>query len=78
MRWPSTTGRIAVTAKLNETTWGGKAIGSLKSYTTGLYAVTTAQERAQMTAIQLDAAQRTQLGRDGRPVPRRSAVWRSP
>lgn len=47
-----------VTTALNGTAWGAKATAGMKAYMTGLFGVISAQERAQMTATQLDAANR--------------------
>lgn len=47
---------MQMSTKLGESTWGGAAVGRLKTYTTGLLAVTSAQERAQMSATELDRA----------------------
>jgi hypothetical protein len=51
---------LAVTAGLQETAWGGRAIGSMKAFTAQLGTVTTAQDRARMSATELDAAMAAQ------------------
>lgn len=47
---------MTVTASLQAATFGGPAVAKIKGYVAGLGEVTTAQQRAQMSATQLDAA----------------------
>ena len=47
---------LVITSKLSLSAFGGPAVGLMKGYASGLLTVTSAQERAQMSATQLDAA----------------------
>jgi hypothetical protein len=50
---------MAITASLQSATFGGPAVARMKGYVVGLGEVTTAQQRAQMSATELDAANAT-------------------
>jgi hypothetical protein len=47
---------LVLTEKLTASTFGGPAVAKMKGYVAGLTEVTTAQQRAQMSATELDAA----------------------
>jgi hypothetical protein len=57
---------LLVTEKLTASTFGGPAVVKMKAYTSGLLQVTSAQERAQMTATELDAANAKTSGNFGK------------
>ena len=57
---------MAVTASLTAATFGGPAVASMRAYVTGLGTVVSAQERAQMSAAELDAANAKASGSFGK------------